>query len=161
MLRAQLPGFQIMMTMAGGTEDQKAMAQDALNRWWWPSLMMFGPPDDDSPNSAQSMAWNIKRFSNDELRQKFVDLTVPQAELLGLTVPDPDLNWNEETGHYDIGEIDWSEFKRVVSGHGPCNKERIETRRTAWDNGEWVRDAANAHAEKHAARRAAADTAAA
>ena len=157
----QRQGFQIMMTMAGGTEDQKAMAQDALNRWWWPSLMMFGPPDDDSPNSAQSMAWNIKRFSNDELRQKFVDLTVPQAELLGLTIPDPDLNWNEETGHYDIGEIDWSEFKHVVSGHGPCNKERIETRRTAWDNGEWVRDAANAHAEKRAARRAAADTAAA
>lgn len=157
----QRQGFQIMMNMAGGSADQKAMAQDALNRWWWPSLMMFGPPDDDSPNSAQSMAWNIKRFSNDELRQKFVDLTVPQADLLGLTVPDPDLRWNESTGHYEIGTIDWTEFKQVVNGHGPCNKERLEARRTAWDEGAWVRDAARAHAEKRAARKADTNPAAA
>ena len=158
----QRQGFQIMLTLANGTEEQKAMAQDALNRWWWPSLMMFGPPDDNSPNSAQSMAWNIKRFSNDELRQKFVDLTVPQAELLGLTLPDPDLKWNEETGHYDFGEIDWSEFARVISGHGPCNKERLDARRNAWDNGAWVREAARSHAEKQAARRdATGETAAA
>ena len=121
----QRQGFQIMMTLAQGTEEQKAMAQDALNRWWWPSIMMFGPPDDNSPNSAQSMAWNIKRFSNDELRQKFIDLTVPQAELIGLTIPDADLKWNEETGHYEHGPIDWDEFNRVIAGHGPCNKERF------------------------------------
>ena len=121
----QRQGFQIMMTLAQGTEEQKAMAQDALNRWWWPSIMMFGPPDDNSPNSAQSMAWNIKRFSNDELRQKFIDLTVPQAELIGLTIPDADLKWNEETGHYEHGPIDWDEFNRVIAGHGPCNKERL------------------------------------
>ena len=150
-----------MMTMAGGTSDQKAMAQDALNRWWWPSLMMFGPPDDDSPNSVQSMAWNIKRFSNDELRQKFVDLTVPQADLLGLSIPDTDLKWNSKAGHYEIGEIDWSEFKRVISGHGPCNKERLDTRRAAWDNGAWVRKAAHAHAAKRAEHHSASDTAAA
>ena len=150
-----------MMTMAQGTDAQKAMAQDALNRWWWPSIMMFGPPDDNSPNSAQSMAWNIKRFSNDELRQKFIDLTVPQAELIGLTIPDADLKWNAETGHYEHGPIDWSEFKRVVAGHGPCNKERIDTRRKAWDEGAWVREAAAAHANKRAARKASSKTAAA
>ncbi|HCZ08538.1 MAG TPA: 1,2-phenylacetyl-CoA epoxidase subunit A [Flavobacteriales bacterium] len=157
----QRQGFQIMMTLAQGTEEQKAMAQDALNRWWWPSIMMFGPPDDNSPNSAQSMAWNIKRFSNDELRQKFIDLTVPQAELIGLTIPDADLKWNEETGHYEHGPIDWDEFNRVIAGHGPCNKERLDARNKAWDDGAWVREAAGAHAEKRAARKAAANTAAA
>jgi len=157
----QRQGFQIMMTMAAGTEEQKAMAQDALNRWWWPSIMMFGPPDDNSPNSAQSMAWNIKRFSNDELRQKFIDLTVPQADLLGLTIPDPELKWNEETGHYEHGPIDWDEFNRVIAGHGPCNKERLDARRKAWDDGTWVREAAAAHAEKRASRNAEANTAAA
>ena len=157
----QRQGFQIMMTLAQGTEDQKAMAQDALNRWWWPSIMMFGPPDDNSPNSAQSMAWNIKRFSNDELRQKFIDLTVPQAELIGLTIPDADLKWNEETGHYEHGPIDWAEFNRVIAGHGPRNKERLAARNKAWDEGAWVREAAGAHAEKRAARKAASNTAAA
>ena len=157
----QRQGFQIMMTLAQGTEEQKAMAQDALNRLWWPSIMMFGPPDDNSPNSAQSMAWNIKRFSNDELRQKFIDLTVPQAELIGLTIPDADLKWNEETGHYEHGPIDWDEFNRVIAGHGPCNKERLDARNKAWDDGAWVREAAGAHAEKRAARKAAANTAAA
>jgi len=155
----QRQGFQIMMNLAQGTAEQKAMAQDALNRWWWPSIMMFGPPDDNSPNSAQSMAWNIKRFSNDELRQKFIDLTVPQAELIGLTIPDPELKWNEETGHYEHGPIDWDEFNQVIAGHGPCNKERLEARRKAWDEGAWVREAAAAHADKRAARKA--DTAAA
>ena len=157
----QRQGFQIMMTMAAGTAEQKAMAQDALNRWWWPSIMMFGPPDDNSPNSAQSMAWNIKRFSNDELRQKFIDLTVPQADLLDLTIPDPELKWNEETGHYEHGPIDWDEFNRVIAGHGPCNKERLDARRKAWDDGAWVREAAAAHAEKRASRKAKANTAAA
>jgi ring-1,2-phenylacetyl-CoA epoxidase subunit PaaA len=123
--------------------------------------MMFGPPDDNSPNSAQSMAWNIKRFSNDELRQKFIDLTVPQAELIGLTIPDADLKWNEETGHYEHGPIDWAEFNRVIAGHGPCNKERLAARNKAWDDGAWVREAAGAHAEKRAARKAASNTAAA
>jgi len=157
----QRQGFQIMMTMAAGTAEQKAMAQDALNRWWWPSIMMFGPPDDNSPNSAQSMAWNIKRFSNDELRQKFIDLTVPQADLLGLTIPDPELKWNEETGHYEHGPIDWDEFNRVIAGHGPCNKERLDARRKAWDDGAWVREAAAAHAEKRASRNTESNTAAA
>ncbi len=157
----QRQGFQIMMTLAQGTEAQKAMAQDALNRWWWPSIMMFGPPDENSPNSAQSMAWNIKRFSNDELRQKFIDLTVPQAELIGLTIPDADLKWNEESGHYEHGPIDWDEFNRVIAGHGPCNKERLDARRKAWDEGAWVREAAGVHAQKRAARKAAANTAAA
>ena len=157
----QRQGFQIMLTLAQGTEAQKAMAQDALNRWWWPSIMMFGPPDDNSPNSAQSMAWNIKRFSNDDLRQKFIDLTVPQAELIGLTIPDPDLKWNESTGHYEHGPIDWSEFNRVIAGNGPCNKERIAARRKAWDDGAWVREAAAAHADKRAARKASETTVAA
>ena len=157
----QRQGFQIMMTMAGGTAEQKAMAQDALDRWWWPSIMMFGPPDADSPNSAQSMAWNIKRFSNDELRQKFIDLTVPQADLLGLQIPDPELKWSAETGHYEHGPIDWDEFKRVVAGHGPCNKERLDARRKAWDDGAWVREAARAHADKRAARKSDSNTAAA
>ena len=157
----QRQGFQIMMTMAGGTAEQKAMAQDALDRWWWPSIMMFGPPDADSPNSAQSMAWNIKRFSNDELRQKFIDLTVPQADLLGLQIPDPELKWSAETGHYEHGPIDWDEFKRVVAGHGPCNKERLDARRKAWDDGAWVREAARANDDKRAARKSDSNTAAA
>jgi len=124
------------------------MAQDALNRWWWPSLMMFGPEDKDSTHTEQSMRWKIKRFSNDELRQRFVDMTKPQADLLGLTIPDPDLKWNEEKQGYDFGEIDWEEFWQVVKGNGPCNEERVEARRKAWDDGQWVREAAMAHAVK-------------
>ncbi len=154
----QRQGFQIMHSLSQGTDDQKAMAQDALNRWWWPSLMMFGPSDDESPNSAQSMKWNIKRFSNDELRQRFVDMTVPQAELLGLTLPDPDLTWNEERGHYDFGAINWEEFFQVIQGNGPCNKERLGARVQAHENGAWVREAAKAHAQKQATRREAAKT---
>lgn len=154
----QRQGFQIMHSLSQGTDDQKAMAQDALNRWWWPSLMMFGPSDDESPNSAQSMKWNIKRFSNDELRQRFVDMTVPQAELLGLTLPDPDLTWNEERGHYDFGAINWEEFFQVIQGNGPCNKERLGARVQAHENGAWVRKAAKAHAQKQATRREAAKT---
>lgn len=148
----QRQGFQIMLTLAEGSPEQKAMAQDALNRWWWPALMMFGPTDAESPHSAQSMKWRIKRFSNDELRQRFVDMTVPQAELIGLTIPDPDLKWNESTGHYEIGQIDWSEFWQVVSGNGPCNKERLDARRKAHDEGAWVREAARAHAAKKTAQ---------
>ncbi|MDB0025479.1 1,2-phenylacetyl-CoA epoxidase subunit A [Flavobacteriales bacterium] len=154
----QRQGFQIMHSLSQGTDDQKAMAQDALNRWWWPSLMMFGPSDDESPNSAQSMKWNIKRFSNDELRQRFVDMTVPQAELLGLTLPDPDLTWNEERGHYDFGAINWEEFFQVIQGNGPCNKERLGARVQAHENGAWVREAAKAHAQKQANRSEAAKT---
>ena len=154
----QRQGFQIMLTLAQGTPAQKDMAQDALNRWWWPSLMMFGPADAESPNSAESMRWRIKRFSNDELRQRFVDMTVPQAELIGLTVPDPHLKWDAETGHYDFGAIDWTEFQQVVSGNGPCNRERLEARKQAHADGAWVREAARAHAAK---RRAAASRTAA
>jgi ring-1,2-phenylacetyl-CoA epoxidase subunit PaaA len=149
----QRQGYEIMMTLARGTPEQKAMAQDALDRWWWPSLMMFGPGDRDSKHSAQSMRWKIKRFSNDELRQKFIDVTVPQADYLGLTVPDPDLRFNAETGHYEHGEIDWQEFYDVLAGNGPCNRERMEARRRAHEEGRWVREAAQAHAEKR--RRAA------
>ncbi|TXG01926.1 1,2-phenylacetyl-CoA epoxidase subunit PaaA [Massilia arenae] len=149
-------GYDIMMALAKGTPEQKAMAQDALNRWWWPSLMMFGPSDAESVNSAQSTAWRIKLFSNDELRQRMVDQTVPQAEYLGLTVPDPDLKWNAERGSYDFGEIDWSEFYNVLKGNGPCNRERLRTRVKAWDDGEWFRDALVAHADKQAAKKAAA-----
>lgn len=149
----QRQGYEIVMTLAEGTEEQKRMAQDALDRWWWPSLMMFGPSDVDSKHSKQSMAWKIKRFSNDELRQRFVDMTVPQAERIGLVIPDPDLQWNEDKGQYDFGEIDWQEFWAVVNGHGPCNRERLEARRSAHDNGEWVREAANAYAEKRAQRK--------
>ena len=141
-----------MLNLSQGTSEQKDMAQDALNRWWWPSLMMFGPSDASSKHSKQSMRWKIKRFSNDELRQRFVDMTVPQAELIGLTIPDSDLKWNEETGHYEFGPIDWSEFEQVVAGNGPCNRERIETRVAAHENGAWVRDAAAAYAEKVADR---------
>ncbi len=149
-------GYDLMMQLAKGTPEQKAMAQDALNRWWWPSLMMFGPPDGDSVNSAQSMNWRIKLFSNDELRQRMVDQTVPQAEYLGLTIPDPDLKWNEERGHYDFGEIDWDEFYNVLKGNGPCNKERLATRVKAYEDGQWFRDALVAHADKKASKKAAA-----
>jgi ring-1,2-phenylacetyl-CoA epoxidase subunit PaaA len=148
----QRQGYDIMMKLAQGTEEQKAMAQDALNRWWWPSLMMFGPPDAESVHSAQSMRWKVKLNSNDELRQKFVDQTVPQAEYLGLTVPDPELKWNAERAHYDYGEIDWDEFFRVLKGYGPCNRERLQTRVQAHEDGEWVRAAALAYAEKQAER---------
>ncbi|MEQ8909794.1 MAG: 1,2-phenylacetyl-CoA epoxidase subunit PaaA [Vicingaceae bacterium] len=146
----QRQGYEIMLALANGSEAQKQMAQDALNRFWWPSLMMFGPRDEDSPNTEQSMKWKIKKKTNDELRQQFVDQTVPQADILGLSIPDPDLKWNEERGHYDFGEIDWDEFWDVVKGNGPCNRKRMEDRNKAWDNGEWVREAANAHAKKQA-----------
>jgi ring-1,2-phenylacetyl-CoA epoxidase subunit PaaA len=148
----QRQGFEILHTLSHGTPEQKAMAQDAVDRYWWPSLMMFGPPDDDSPNSAQSMAWGIKRFSNDELRQRFVDMTVPQSHALGLTLPDPDLRWNDETGHYDYGEIDFTELFEVIKGNGPCNVERMAHKRVAYDAGAWVREAAEAYAEKQARR---------
>jgi ring-1,2-phenylacetyl-CoA epoxidase subunit PaaA len=131
-----------------GTPEQRAMVQDAVDRWWWPSLMMFGPPDDDSPNSAQSMAWGIKRHSNDELRQRYVDMSVPQAEVLGVTFPDPELSFDPETGHYRFGAIDWDEFKRVISGNGPANAERIARRRAARDDNAWVLEAATAYAAK-------------
>lgn len=151
----QRQGFEIMTQLAQGTPEQKAMAQDALNRFWWPSLMMFGPSDADSKHTAQSVQWKIKRHTNDELRQQFVDVTVPQAALIGLTVPDKDLKFNEETGHYEFGEIDWTEFWEVVKGNGPCNKERVDARRKAKENGMWVREAANAFAAKRAARKSA------
>ena len=144
----QRQGYEIMLTLAQGSHSQKRMAQDALNRWWWPSLMMFGPNDAESKHTAQSMAWKIKRYTNDELRQKFVDATVPQAELIGLTVPDPDLRWNEEKGGYDFGAINWDEFWNVVKGNGPCNKERLQARVDAHNNGAWVREAAAANAAK-------------
>ncbi|WP_370316302.1 1,2-phenylacetyl-CoA epoxidase subunit PaaA [Sagittula sp.] len=152
----QRQGYEIVMTLARGTAEQKAMVQDALNRWWWPSIMMFGPHDADSQHSDQSMAWKIKRFTNDELRQKFIDATVPQAEYLGLTFPDPDLKWNEEKGGYDHGPIDWDEFWRVVKGHGPMARDRVAARRQAWDDGAWVREAALAHAEQRRSRKLAA-----
>ncbi|CAO3410570.1 1,2-phenylacetyl-CoA epoxidase subunit PaaA [Azospirillum largimobile] len=148
----QRQGYELMLALAQGTPEQKRMAQDALNRWWWPSLMMFGPSDDQSAHSAQNMAWKIKRFSNDELRQRFVDATVPQAEFLGLTIPDPELRFNAETGHYEFGAIDWTEFNEILKGNGPCNRERIEARRKAWDDGAWVREAAVAHAAKRKQR---------
>ena len=152
----QRQGFDALNTMMRhGTEAQRAMVQDATNRWWWPSLMMFGPPDDQSPNSAQSMRWGIKRISNDDLRQKFIDATAEQAKVLGVTLPDPLLKWNAARGHYDFGPIDWQEFWRVVNGDGPCNKERLAERVDAWNDGEWVREAALAHARKRAAREAA------
>jgi ring-1,2-phenylacetyl-CoA epoxidase subunit PaaA len=156
----QRQGYEIMMTLARGTPEQHEMAQDALDRWWWPSLMMFGPHDSDSQHGDQSMKWKIKRFTNDELRQKFVDATVPQAEYIGLKMPDPDLKWNEERQSHDFGAIDWNEFWRVVKGGGPMNRERIEARQKAWDEGAWVREAALAHAEKRKARKEAARLAA-
>jgi len=146
----QRQGFESLYTLSHGTAAQRAMAQDAVNRWWWPSLMMFGPADDESPNSARSMAWGIKRFSNDELRQRFVDMTVPQAESLGLTLPDPDLRWNEERGSYDFGTIDFTELFEVIKGNGPCNKQRLATRVAAHEDGAWVREAADAYAAKRA-----------
>ncbi|HET9859507.1 MAG TPA: 1,2-phenylacetyl-CoA epoxidase subunit PaaA [Nocardioidaceae bacterium] len=151
----QRQGFEILHTLSHGTPAQQEMAQDAVNRWWWPSLMMFGPTDAESPNSAQSMAWGIKRHSNDELRQRFVDMTVPQAEVLGLSVPDPDLRWNEERGSYDFGEIDFTELFEVIKGNGPCNRERMAHKVRAHEEGAWAREAAAAYAEKRAARQEA------
>ncbi|MET7975294.1 1,2-phenylacetyl-CoA epoxidase subunit PaaA [Streptomyces mirabilis] len=148
----QRQGYELLLTMMRGTDAQRAMVQDAVDRWWWPSLMMFGPPDDNSPNSAQSMAWKIKRHSNDELRRRFVDMTVPQAEKLGVVLPDPELRWNEESGHHDFGTPDWDELMRVIKGDGPCNAERISRRRTAHEEGAWVREAATAHAAKQSER---------
>jgi len=147
----QRQGYEIMLTLCRGTDEQKAMAQDALDRWWWPSLMMFGPHDAESTHTEQSMAWKIKRISNDELRRQFVDMTVPQADYLGLTVPDPELRRDDATGHYAYGEIDWDEFWTVVKGDGPMNRERLEAKNRAWDQGAWVREAASAHAAKHPA----------
>ncbi len=149
----QRQGFEILLTLCNGTAEQKQMAQDSLNRWWWPSMMMFGPNDADSPNSEYSMKTKIKRFSNDELRQRFMDATKPQADILGLTIPDPDLKWNEVTGHWDYGEINWEEFNNVVQGNGPCNKLRVKARKEAWDNGKWVREAATAYAAKREQRK--------
>jgi ring-1,2-phenylacetyl-CoA epoxidase subunit PaaA len=148
------PGYEIMVVLSRGTDEQKAMAQSALDRWWWPCLMMFGPPDKDSQHSDQSTRWKIKRFSNDELRQKFVDATVPQANYIGLKMPDPDLKWNDATGHWNYGAIDWQEFQDVLSGNGPCNRDRMAARRKAHDEGAWVRDAALAYAEKQRVQRA-------
>jgi len=152
----QRQGFEILHTLSRGTPAQKAMAQDAVNRWWWPSLMMFGPADDESAHTAQSMAWKIKRHSNDDLRQRFVDMTVPQAEVLGLTLPDASIKWNEGRGHYDFGPIDWEEFWRVVQGDGPCNRARMEHRVRAHEEGAWVREAAMAYEDKRRAREEAA-----
>ncbi|MDQ6650963.1 MAG: 1,2-phenylacetyl-CoA epoxidase subunit A [Actinomycetota bacterium] len=152
----QRQGFESLLALSRGTPGQHAMAQDAVDRWWWPSLMMFGPPDEDSPNTEQSMAWRIKRNSNDELRQAFVDMCVPQAEVLGLSLPDPELRWNDERGHYDFGQPDWAEFAAVLAGDGPCNRERIERRRAAHDEGAWVRAAATAYADKQRRREPAA-----
>ena len=149
----QRQGYQIMLVLARGSAEQKAMAQDALDRWWWPSLMMFGPHDSESAHTAKSMQWKLKRESNDHLRQKFVDQAVPQAEFIGLKMPDPDLSWNEERGHYDFGDIDWDEFWRVVSGNGPCNRQRLEHHIKAQDDGAWVRAAMHAYKEKHRAER--------
>ncbi|MFJ3045378.1 1,2-phenylacetyl-CoA epoxidase subunit PaaA [Herbaspirillum chlorophenolicum] len=149
-------GYDIMMALCRGTAEQKQMAQDALNRWWWPALMMFGPSDAASVNSAQSAQWRIKLFSNDELRQRMVDQTVPQAEYLGLTIPDPDLKWNEAKGSYDFGAIDWEEFNNVLRGNGPCNRQRLQVRKQAYDDGEWFRDGLQAHADKHQGARQAA-----
>jgi ring-1,2-phenylacetyl-CoA epoxidase subunit PaaA len=151
----QRQGFEACNVLANGSAAQRQMLQDAINRFWWPALMMFGPNDDNSPNSAQSLAWKIKRFGNDELRQRFVDNTVAQVELLGMTVPDKDLRWNEATGHYEFGEIDWHEFNEVIAGRGLCNEERLAAKRKAWEEGEWVREAALAYAQKQHARRVA------
>lgn len=149
----QRQGYEIMLKLCRGSQEQKDMAQDALNRWWWPALMMFGPTDTESTHTEQSMKWKLKRKTNDELRQQFIDQTVPQADILGIAIPDHNLKWNEKTGHYDFGEIDWDEFWQVVKGHGPCNKERMAARVGAWEKGEWVRDAALAFAEKQQERK--------
>lgn len=148
----QRQGFDILMVLSQGTPEQREMCQDAINRWWWPSLMMFGPHDSESTNSEQSTKWKIKRMSNDELRQKFVDMIAEQVKVLNMTLPDDKLKWNEETKHYDFGEIDWTEFWNVVKGNGPCNKQRLDARRQAWDEGAWVREAASAHAAKRKMR---------
>ena len=150
----QRQGYEIMLSLCNGTAVQKQMAQDSLNRWWWPSIMMFGPKDEESPNTEQSMKWKIKKKTNDELRQQFIDQTVPQAELLGLTVPDKDIKWNQETGHYDFGPINWEEFWNVVKGNGLMNEKRLKDRNVAWDSGDWVRDAATVYANKQAEKRA-------
>ena len=144
----QRQGFESLLVLSRGTAEQKEMCQDAINRWWWPALMMFGPKDSESPNSDQSMKWKIKRKSNDELRQNFVDMCAEQVKILGMTLPDPELKWNEKREHYDFGEINWAEFWNIVKGNGPCNKQRLEARRKAWEEGEWVRDAAAAHATR-------------
>ena len=149
----QRQGFEILLTLSKGTDAQKAMCQDAINRWWWPSIMMFGPPDDESPNSLLSMKWKIKRISNDELRQKFIDVIAEQVKFLGMQLPDPDLKWNEARGHYDYGAIDWNEFRNVLKGNGPCNKQRLDARKQAWEAGAWVREAAVAYAEKQVGKR--------
>jgi ring-1,2-phenylacetyl-CoA epoxidase subunit PaaA len=149
----QRQGYEILLALSRGSDEQKRMLQDSVNRWWWPSLMMFGPNDGDSPHTAQSMKWKIKRATNDELRQKFIDATVQQAEVLGVTLPDPNLKWNESRGHYDFGEIDWEEFWNVVKGNGPCNEERMSARISAHENGAWVREAASAYAEKQRNRK--------
>ena len=145
----QRQGYDILLALCRGSQEQKAMAQDALNRWWWPALMMFGPEDKDSVHTQQSMNWRIKRFTNDELRQRFINMTKPQADFLGLTIPDPDIRWNEEKQGYDCGPINWDEFWQVVKGYGPCNAERIEARKKAWDDGRWVREAAVEYAKKY------------
>ena len=152
----QRQGFEILLVLSKGTDEQKAMCQDAINRWWWPSLMMFGPHDSESTNSEQSMKWKIKRKTNDELRQNFVDMCAEQVKILGMKLPDDKLTWNEESKHYDFGEINWAEFWNVVKGNGPCNKERLDARKKAWDEGEWVREAAAAFAEKRSKRNKAA-----
>jgi ring-1,2-phenylacetyl-CoA epoxidase subunit PaaA len=150
----QRQGFEILLVLSQGTEAQRRMCQDSINRWWWPSVMMFGPNDDSSPHTAQSMKWKIKRFTNDELRQKFIDVCAEQVKILGMTLPDPDLKWNEARGHYDFGAINWEEFWNVVNGNGPCNRERLAARVKAHEDGEWVREAAVAYAEKRKQRAA-------
>jgi ring-1,2-phenylacetyl-CoA epoxidase subunit PaaA len=152
----QRQGYELLMTMMRGTDAQRQLVQDATNRWWWPSLMMFGPPDEASTNTVQSMAWRIKRHTNDELRRRFVDMTVPQAKALGVTLPDPELRWNAERGHHDFGTPDWDEFWRVVAGDGPCSRQRVEHRRAVHEQGGWVREAAAAYAAKRAGERGAA-----
>lgn len=148
-------GYQLLAFMMRGTEAQQQMAQDAMNRWWWPSLMMFGPPDSDSPNSGELMRWKVKLYSNDHLRQRFIDRTVPQAEAIGLKIPDPELKWNPKTRHYDFGKINWDEFKQVISGNGPCNRERLRARVNADSEGRWVREAANAYTHKRKSKQVA------
>lgn len=148
----QRQGFEILLVLSRGSKEQKEMCQDAINRWWWPSLMMFGPHDSESTHSDQSMKWKIKRKSNDELRQNFVDMITAQVQVLGMTLPDPHLKWNDKRNHYDFGEIDWEEFWNVVKGNGPCNKQRLDARKRAWDEGQWVRAAAAAYSEKRKAR---------
>jgi ring-1,2-phenylacetyl-CoA epoxidase subunit PaaA len=152
----QRQGFEALLVLSRGSAEQKAMCQDSINRWWWPSLMMFGPKDSESTHSDQSMKWKIKRMSNDELRQRFVDMIAEQIKVLNMTLPDPDLKWNSERGHYDFGEINWEEFWQVVKGNGPCNRERLEARRNAHEEGRWVREAALAHAQKKAGKKLAA-----